>query len=245
MTRSSHGLQPSDCIVALGVALVACARIDSIPPHMHLPPACSPSDGMVRIEGGGFYGHHLDPFYMDRTEVTGASYYQCVRDGACSPSPPTSGCTPHTPLNPVSCVRYSEAKAYCKWRGARLPTALEWTWAAQGRELHLRYPWGRRVPSCAVAVVPARRDGSDPGCGKFGTWPVGSKPDGASRDGVLDLIGNVSEWAEPTTKYGLGVIMGGGWSSGAFSHVGAYEIWEWDHASAEVGFRCVRDTCDE
>ena len=51
-------------------------------------------------------------------------------------------------------------------------------------------PWGDAEPSCEVAVM---SDGAI-GCGRGTTWPVGSKPDGASPHGALDMAGNVEEW---------------------------------------------------
>ena len=44
------------------------------------------------------------------------------------------------------------------------------------------------------------------GCGRDDTWPVCSKPDGHSQQGVCDLSGNVWEWVAAEA----GLARGGG-----------------------------------
>jgi ergothioneine biosynthesis protein EgtB len=87
-------------------------------------------------------------------------------------------------------VSWAEARAYCAWRGGRLPSEAEWQRAAysspDGGGLR-SYPWGEAPPS--------------PHHGNFGLrrWsplPVGRFPEGASAWGVLDLVGNGWEWTD-------------------------------------------------
>jgi formylglycine-generating enzyme required for sulfatase activity len=88
------------------------------------------------------------------------------------------------PQQPRVGVMWYEADAYCRWRNARLPTEPEWEYAARGPD-SLIYPWGNVFdPS---KVVYAANSASRPA-------PVGSKPEGASWVGALDMSGNVLQW---------------------------------------------------
>src|SRR5262249_51011269 len=73
---------------------------------------------------------------------------------------------------PVQHVSWFEADAFARWAGRRLPTEHEWEAAAIGGE-----------PTRATL-----------GWQRLGPAPAGSHPDGASRAGVLQLLGDVWEW---------------------------------------------------
>ena len=125
--------------------------------------------------------------------------------------------------DPVIYVSWTDAARYCNrlsaekglkpaydeqsWQlipdadGFRLPSEAQWEYVATGRGAHRRYPWGDEPPARKHANLPPDPLGLDPytrsGAGS-GTTPAGSFPAGASRDGVLDLAGNVSEWCTDT-----------------------------------------------
>jgi iron(II)-dependent oxidoreductase len=91
---------------------------------------------------------------------------------------------------PVPETTWRGARAFCAWRGARLPSEVEWEATARGKSGRT-YPWGEQQPSAERAVF-ARRSGE--------TDPVGSHPMGATPEGVFDLAGNVAEWTSSLFK---------------------------------------------
>ena len=100
-----------------------------------------------------------------------------VRDGRFAPNP---GYETH----PVTETTWAGALAYCQWRGARLPTEVEWEAAARGMS-DRPFPWGESMPTTELAVI-NRRSGNPA--------PVGSLPQGATPEGLLDMAGNLLEW---------------------------------------------------
>jgi sulfatase modifying factor 1 len=103
---------------------------------------------------------------------------------------PSGTFTPSAGANesdPVTCVSWFEAYAFCIWDDGRLPTEAEWNYAAAGGAEERVYPWGSTVPDDSYAVF-------CPGsCDKVQS--VGSKaPTGNGKFGQADLVGNAWEW---------------------------------------------------
>lgn len=94
--------------------------------------------GMVLVPSGSTDGNAVSSFCIDRTEVTVASYWECVNLGACgnadTPSPQCNYGRNGMDNHPMNCVDWTNAARFCQWRNARLPTNWEWRFAAQGME---------------------------------------------------------------------------------------------------------------
>jgi formylglycine-generating enzyme required for sulfatase activity/energy-coupling factor transporter ATP-binding protein EcfA2 len=96
---------------------------------------------------------------------------------------------------PVVGIMWYAAMAYCEWltkeqraegkrqKIFRLPTEIEWEWAATGGKRE--YPWGNEKPDDTRANFGKKIDH---------TTPVGSYPAGATPEGLMDMAGNVWEW---------------------------------------------------
>jgi serine/threonine-protein kinase len=192
----------------------------------------------------------VNPFEIDKTEVTNAEYAEFVQ--ATGHAPPAEGDWPNGALLPgrerwpVRYVNYADAEAFAQWRSQRdrrryrLPTEAEWEFAAKGTR-DLRYPWGNQWDETRANL--------NSGTPK----PVGTYPSGASWAGVLDLLGNVAEWtSSPAQKYsdkisdpGAVIVRGGAFQSGRFKNrppsVTARGPVLRDTRDLEIGFRLVRE----
>jgi formylglycine-generating enzyme len=166
------------------------------------------------------------PFRIDMNEVTVERYRNCA------------ACVPVTgePGAPVAAVTAQQAEAFCASQRGRLPTAAEWVWAAAGSAAR-RYAWGNSGLVCRRAAFGL----SDGPCSKQGMPELcGSRPEGASPEGVLDLTGNVAEWTREAN---------GGFAArgGSFRSTAAAELKSWaaeaccsgKEAAPHIGFRCA------
>jgi len=135
---------------------------------------------------------YLDAFYMDVYEATNARFALCVEGGVCEkPGCDTYGNSTYDD-HPVVCVDWEQARKYCEWRGARLPTEAEWEKAARGGLEGKLYPWGDESPVCEKGATNGAKFDDDAGCNATGTEPVGSYS--ANGYGLFDMAGNVWEW---------------------------------------------------
>ena len=214
------------------------ARSCSLAQELDEAGQCVARFGVVSFEGGELFIGAADwdgatggerfprtrvaPFRLDVAEVTRARF----------------GLTGGEPGLPANDVAAPEAEAFCQRLRGRLPTAAEWVWAAAGSAAR-RYPWGnsglvcRRAAFGLVQGPCAEGERNESSAVEL----VGSRPDGASPEGVLDLAGNVAEW---TREAGGGYVARGG----SFRSTSAAELKSWavlsDHDKAlHIGFRCA------
>lgn len=161
--------------------------------HVHLGDWAiggAPSDDLLALPGLGGPVHEVAVagFALAATPVTNSQYAYFVRDTGYPAPAHWPGLTPPAALrdHPVTYVDWHDARAYCAWLGARLPTEAEWERAARGPDLR-RYPWGDEGPDRRRACF--NRPHED-----VGTRAVGGRALGAGPFGHLDLAGNVWEW---------------------------------------------------
>jgi formylglycine-generating enzyme required for sulfatase activity len=162
-------------------------------------------------------------FRLDVAEVT------IERWSACSTCEARVG----APGLPVSNVAPEQAEAFCRSQHGRLPTSAEWVWAAAGSAAR-RYAWGNSGLVCRRAAF-----GLEHGpCAELkGPELVGSRPDGASPEGVLDLAGNVAEWAREAG--GAYVARGGSYRSVAAADLKSWAVLADSSEAPYIGFRCA------
>lgn len=173
----------------------------------------------------------VSPFYLDRTEVTVGAFRAARPAGAAPPTPnnatdsttEASFCTwtdaPHAPVKgiadndklPLNCVSWDTARAYCRARGADLPTEAQVEYASSGLGEEWAFAWGNDEPDCTGAVWGRAGEanttysaGSDTCRTPSTDWVA--YPGSGTRDRfiptanaadpeLLDLGGNLSEWA--------------------------------------------------
>ncbi|HKN83992.1 MAG TPA: SUMF1/EgtB/PvdO family nonheme iron enzyme, partial [Pyrinomonadaceae bacterium] len=163
-----------------------------------------PKLDLVAINGGSFlmgrnngppleapaHSVTVQPFMMDRTEVNNTEYALFVSETHHAAPTHWAGNKPPfgQELWPAVNVSFQDALDFAAWRSQRdgvtyrLPSEEEWEYAARNGGKNDLYPWGsdwRNNVAVLKETTPA---------------PVGSRPNGNNRWGVVDLIGNVWEW---------------------------------------------------
>jgi len=204
-----------------------------------------------------FHSHrmHLHSFYIDRTPVTNAEFKKFLNATRHHPKDDhnflrawQNGDYPAGWDNkPVTWVSIEDARAYAAWEHKRLPHEWEWQYAAQSNDGR-PFPWGKEMSSQNLPPV-------DAGPAMHPLADVNSFPNGASLFGVLDLVGNVSQWTDeyrdPHTR--AAVVRGGA----SYQPMGS--IWYFPQTyrldehqkyllmspghdrAGTIGFRCVVD----
>ena len=152
-------------------------------------------------------------------------------------------------LNPVVHVTLNDARAYAKWAGGRIPTEVEWEYAASLGLFDPNDPYSGMVgpdgePRANIwtGLFPVMDSGRD---GFAGLAPVGCYE--ASRIGAHDMIGNVWEWTDSPFSSGSPryTIKGGSYLCSENYcqryRAAARQDMETSFSTAHIGFRIVRD----
>jgi sulfatase modifying factor 1 len=193
-------------------------------------------------------------FDIDISEVTIERWQSCRTCRGTAVGAPSTTLEPGLPVTAVSA---EQAASFCRQGGGRLPTSDEWIFAAAGGSsaspgasgaasagpatggaastTARRFPWGQTGLVCRRAAF-----GLESGpcaVGAAGPEIAGARPDGRTPDGVLDLAGNVAEWAiEPD---GSARAHGGSFRSRGAGELKSWSVESDEGPSAHVGFRCV------
>jgi formylglycine-generating enzyme len=94
----------------------------------------------------------------------------------------------------IACLDWYTAQAFCIWDGGRLPTELEWNYAAAGGTEQRVYPWSNPPTDITTDDTYAVYLANGPLSAQY-VAQVGSKsPKGDGKWGHADLAGNVAEW---------------------------------------------------
>ncbi len=249
-------------------------------------------EGMVKIPGGEFTFHTsngdefiaypdynsgktyaMKSFYMDKYPVTNEQFLEFIKESNYQPGD-TSNFLKHWKNGnipegmekyPVVYVSWEDARAYADWAGKRLPTEVEWQYAAQ-TPAENDWPWVQenevtyREEEVTNTLTVYKIEGIDPSVCNMESgelYPVGSYPEGANPYGLEDLVGSV--WQLTNDLYVSGsyryiMMKGGSYFNPSSSwwyvqggprplHYRQYllRVSEGFERNATVGFRCVVD----
>jgi formylglycine-generating enzyme required for sulfatase activity len=223
-------------------------------PPLQIRVGCSENDLRCRDNEVYFRWVNVPGFWIDATEVTNQRYRICVEAGRCSPPTGNPGFDEEgRGQHPVVGVRWSQARAYARWAGRRLPSEAEWERAARAKVVRPRFPWGRGRRSELANVW------DETMAGGRGTLPVATFP--VTGWGLYDLPGNVWEWCEDRYQTGFKdlpadgspmrsgfgrVVRGGSWRRDIdLARVSARSWFEEYYSADDVGFRSAMDRSSE
>ena len=189
----------------------------------------------------------LPAFLLDSHEATHAEYAEFVKATRRPPPHHWTGGKVPAGLDKVAVynVSWDDAKAYCEFRGRRLPTEAEWERAARAGLNEQSYPWGDKFDAKQA------RSGVASGPGEVGQFPPNAF-------GLYDMAGNMTEWTadwfereyyahspavSPTgPEQGLyKVVRGGAWSDPPARLTVFFRNWvRPSQRQPNIGIRCAQ-----
>jgi formylglycine-generating enzyme len=228
----------------------------------------------------------VDPFYIDKHPVTVAQFRKFIRETGYQTEADRFGDAgvydfeignwqlvkganweyPFGPEgkkakddHPVTQVSWNDAVAYAKWADKRLPTEIEWEYAAKnGQDTNNKFPWGNELiveGKYKANVWQGDLQSPDTKDGYLYTNPVGAF--GEYESGLTDLIGSVWEWCQDsytlyngnyspfTYNYKNKVIRGGSFfydQNGEASYtITGRSMNSTETSLFNTGFRCAKD----
>lgn len=216
--------------------------------------------------------YQMKAFYMDEFPVTNKQFYAFIKATKYHPTDTNNflkhwnGKAPSDKIlnKPVVFVSIEDAKAYAKWAGKRLPTEIEWQYAAQTASLQ-EWPWEQKIPvtrkteSITETLTVVNIEGIDSTLCNLGNGKlddVGSYPKGKNPYGLQDLVGSV--WQLTNDEYINGsyryiILKGGSYfkPSGSWWYVQSgprelhyrqqlLRVSQGFERNATVGFRCMK-----
>jgi formylglycine-generating enzyme required for sulfatase activity len=215
----------------------------------------------------------MKKFYMDQYPVTNSQYKEFLDKTGYTPQDTTNFLKhwidhkiPKGQENyPVIYVTLEDAQAYAKWVGKRLPSEMEWQYAAQTEDGN-EWPWIQKTPVKRVEEVVngtlsvwklegIEKDKCNLGNGEL--YPVGKYKKGVNPYGLYDLVGCVWQLTNDVyqnSSYRYIMVKGGSYfrPSSSFWYIqgGPRElnfrqfllrVSPSFERKATVGFRCVKD----
>ncbi|MEE8523115.1 MAG: SUMF1/EgtB/PvdO family nonheme iron enzyme, partial [Thermoanaerobaculia bacterium] len=160
---------------------------------------CSPGDDLCEDDEKPLTDQKIERgFWLGRTEVTVGAYKQFRDHPSLLPPVPSFNADWRDEVQPMVNVSRAEAEKFCAWAAARLPTEIEWEYAARAGE--------RRALPSDVSERAWFADQSD-----NRVHAVSQKEPNAF--GLYDMLGNASEWVAPRPDQpaDTGFLRGGSW----------------------------------
>jgi len=180
----------------------------------------------------------LPPFYMSETQVTNAQFEAFTRATGHETTAERRGEEKTWRRfigldgHPVVHVSHDDARAFCRWAKAALPSEMQWKRTFRGNDGRV-YPWGNTFDPNVCNTAESCR-GSQ-------TTQVRRFKDGRSPFGCYDMVGNVEEWTS-TASNGNYAIFGGSWAMTCevYGLPVLRRLARADFHEGDLGFRCVR-----